>query len=81
MNVSMPCYYGMTWVLSENILVLYILYQKPWKFLNYKKVDFFTKVGKIDFYWKLKVQIKNGVQIWNQNLTNKKWLIKIIENE
>ncbi len=65
MNISMWRYYSATWVLSENILLWYILYQKPWKFLNSKKVDFFIKVGKIDFYWKLKVQIKNGVQIWS----------------
>jgi hypothetical protein len=49
MNISMWRYYSVTWVLSENILLWYILYQKPWKFLNSKKVDFFIKVGKIDF--------------------------------
>jgi hypothetical protein len=28
------------------------------KIFEFKKVNFFIKVGKIDFYWKLKVNIK-----------------------
>ncbi len=40
MNVSMWCYYDVTWVLSENKLLRYILYQKTIKNFEFKKSRF-----------------------------------------
>ncbi len=54
MNMSKWRYYSVTWVLSENILLWYILYQKTINKFEFKKVDFFIKIGKNRFLLKTK---------------------------
>jgi hypothetical protein len=51
------------WMTCRASLALIYPKSKTIKNFERKKVDSFIKGGKIDFYYKIKVKVKNGVQI------------------